>query len=119
MLLAEIRRDHVSQPEELVGDFQPLQVDERALILARTVQRVGQGTFRARLLDAYDHRCAITGEGTEPVLDAAHIQPYLGPRSNHVRNGLRTRATSRPRPSLASARRSIAVKPSANYCPVR
>ena len=22
------------------------------------------------------------------MLDAAHIQPYLGPRSNHVRNGL-------------------------------
>ena len=78
----------LDQPEELVGDFQPLQVDERELILARTVQRVGQGTFRARLLDAYDRRCAITGERTEPVLDAAHIQPYLGPRSNHVRNGL-------------------------------
>jgi putative restriction endonuclease len=88
MLLAEIRRDHVVQPEELVGDFQPLQIDERELILARTVQRVGQGTFRARLLDAYDRRCAVTGERTEPVLDAAHIQPYLGPRSNHVRNGL-------------------------------
>ena len=23
-----------------------------------------------------------------PVLDAAHIQPYLGPASNHVTNGL-------------------------------
>jgi transposase-like protein len=39
-------------------------------------------------LDAYDRRCAVTGKRTEPVLDAAHIQPYLGPRSNHVRNGL-------------------------------
>jgi hypothetical protein len=62
LLLAEIRRDHVSQPEEFVGDLQPLQVDERELILARAVQRVGQGTFRARLLDGYDRRCAITGE---------------------------------------------------------
>jgi hypothetical protein len=52
------------------------------------IRRLGQGTFRARLLDAYGRRCAITGERTEPVLDAAHIQPYLGPRSNHIRNGL-------------------------------
>jgi putative restriction endonuclease len=40
------------------------------------------------VLDAYGRACAITGEHTEPVLDAAHIQPYLGPRSNHVQNGL-------------------------------
>lgn len=30
----------------------------------------------------------LTGEHTGPVLDAAHIQPYLGPLSNHVQNGL-------------------------------
>jgi putative restriction endonuclease len=39
-------------------------------------------------LSAYAGQCAITGEHTEPVLDAAHIQPDLGPRSNHVQNGL-------------------------------
>jgi predicted restriction endonuclease len=36
----------------------------------------------------YGRRCAFTGERTELVLDAAHIQPYLGPRSNHLQNGL-------------------------------
>jgi putative restriction endonuclease len=50
--------------------------------------REGQSTFRLRLLDAYDGQCAITGEHTIPVLDAAHIQPYLGAASNHVQNGL-------------------------------
>jgi putative restriction endonuclease len=30
----------------------------------------------------------VTGEHSLPVLDAAHIQPYLGPSSNHVQNGL-------------------------------
>jgi len=49
---------------------------------------MGQGTFRSRLLDAYGRRCAITGERTEPVLDAAHIQPYHGPGSNHLQNGI-------------------------------
>ncbi len=52
------------------------------------MRREGQGTLRSRLLDACDRRCAITGEHTEILLDAAHIQPYMGPRSNHVQNGL-------------------------------
>ena len=50
--------------------------------------REGQGGFRLRLLNAYGNQCAITGEHTVPVLDAAHIQPYLGPASNHVQNGV-------------------------------
>lgn len=49
---------------------------------------MGQGTFRLRLLHAYGGRCAVTGEHTAPVLDAAHIQPYLGAASNHPQNGL-------------------------------
>jgi putative restriction endonuclease len=57
-------------------------------VLARTKPRIGQNVFRYRLLDAYGRRCAVTGERTEPVLDAAHVQPYLGPRSNHLQNGL-------------------------------
>jgi putative restriction endonuclease len=51
-------------------------------------QPVDEGTFKLRLLEAYDARCAVTGERVVPVLDAAHIQPYLGPASNHVQNGL-------------------------------
>ena len=88
-LLAEIARDNQATPQELSQDpFVPLETDERAVILARHRPRLGQGTFRSRLLDAYGRRCAITGEHTEIVLDAAHIQPYLGPSSNNVQNGL-------------------------------
>jgi putative restriction endonuclease len=68
--------------------FEPFDVDERTVVLAPRVEREGQGAFRARVLDAYGRRCAITGEHTEPVLDAAHIQPYRGARSNHAQNGL-------------------------------
>ncbi|HEX7901597.1 MAG TPA: HNH endonuclease [Planctomycetota bacterium] len=76
-------------PEELVASsFVPLEVDERRFVRSVQAAREGQGTFRTRLIDAYKGRCAITGEHTEPVLDAAHIQPYLGPRSNHLQNGL-------------------------------
>ena len=87
-LLAEIHDDHLDRPPELVQAFRLREVDERRVVVASATQREGQGTFRAVLLDAYGRRCAITGERTEPVLDAAHIQPYLGPASNHVQNGV-------------------------------
>jgi putative restriction endonuclease len=50
--------------------------------------RLGQGAFRLLVTDAYERRCAVTGERTLPVLDAAHIRPYsdLGPHK--LENGL-------------------------------
>lgn len=88
ILLDALLRDSPTEPEEFTAQFEPLDVDERQIAIAETRMRVGQGAFRARLLDVYGRRCAISGERTEPVLDAAHIQSYLGPRSNHVQNGL-------------------------------
>jgi putative restriction endonuclease len=87
-LLSEVADEHSEPPEDLVASFELVEVDGRRIVELLAVERPGQGSFRARLLDAYGRRCAITGERTEPVLDAAHIQPYLGPRSNHVQNGL-------------------------------
>ncbi len=87
-LLGELAYDSVAAPEDLAPQFQLVDADEREFDSATVAKREGQGAFRARLLDAYERRCAITGEHTEPVLDAAHVQPYLGPRSNHVQNGL-------------------------------
>jgi len=50
--------------------------------------RLGQGAFRLLVTDAYERRCAVTGERTLPVLDAAHIKPYaeLGP--HRLDNGI-------------------------------
>ncbi|MBF8303609.1 MAG: Restriction endonuclease, putative restriction endonuclease [Candidatus Dadabacteria bacterium] len=39
--------------------------------------RLGQGAFRVLVTEAYQRRCGITGERTLPVLEAAHIKPYL------------------------------------------
>jgi putative restriction endonuclease len=80
------------RPAELAPTFVPLQWDERLKAEQLVAVREGQGSFRVRVLDAYSRRCAVTGEHTLPVLDAAHIQPYLGPGSNHVQNGLSLRA---------------------------
>lgn len=38
--------------------------------------------------EAYHRRCAITGEKTLPVLDAAHIKPYALDGPHSVANGM-------------------------------
>jgi putative restriction endonuclease len=88
LLMGGMAADAAGPPADFNPTFEPLTVDERRLVAAERVEREGQGAFRLRLLDAYGRQCAITGEHTEPVLDAAHIHPYLGPRSNHLQNGL-------------------------------
>jgi putative restriction endonuclease len=54
--------------------------------------RLGQGAFRVLVTDAYQKRCAITGERTLPVLEAAHIQPYASEGPHRVSNGLLLRS---------------------------
>ena len=54
--------------------------------------RLGQGGFRVLVLDAYERRCAITGEKTLPVLEAAHILPYEESGPHSVNNGILMRA---------------------------
>lgn len=89
-LLRQIEHDAASIPGDLAPppQFRLVELDERARRDRQVAAREGQGLFRLSLLGAYGGACAITGEHTEPVLDAAHIQDYLGPASNHVQNGL-------------------------------
>ena len=54
--------------------------------------RLGQGTFRVAVLDAYGRACAVTGEHSLPALDAAHIQPFAERGPHVVSNGLLLRA---------------------------
>ena len=49
--------------------------------------RLGQGAFRVLVTDAYERRCAVTGEKTLPVLEAAHIRPYALDGPHRVNNG--------------------------------
>lgn len=55
-------------------------------------RRLGQGAFRVLVSDAYGRRCAITGEKTFPVLEAAHIQPVSRGGEHRVDNGLLLRS---------------------------
>jgi putative restriction endonuclease len=54
--------------------------------------RLGQGLFRVLVTDVYERRCALTGERTLPVLDAAHITPYSISKRHELSNGLLMRS---------------------------
>jgi putative restriction endonuclease len=68
-----------------LGEYERFQ--ERTIL-----QRVGQGGFRVLVMDAYNRRCAITGEKTLPVLQASHIKPYSEEGTHFVNNGLLLRS---------------------------
>lgn len=65
-----------------------LKEDENRYSETLTLHRLGQGAFRIVVTEAYQRRCAITGEKTLPVLEAAHIKPYSQEGPHSIKNGL-------------------------------
>ncbi len=57
-----------------------------------TRPRLGQGAFRVVVIDAYNRRCAITGERTLPALESAHIKPYASSGPHCINNGILLRS---------------------------
>jgi putative restriction endonuclease len=78
--LGPVTQLQIAEPKPRYGD--PVQI----------LPRLGQGSFRVVVTDAYERRCAITGERTLPALDAAHIKPYAAEGENRVSNGLLLRS---------------------------
>jgi putative restriction endonuclease len=54
--------------------------------------RLGQGSFRVIVTDAYERRCAVTEEKTLPILEAAHIKPFSQAGPHSVDNGILLRS---------------------------
>lgn len=74
-------------------DFSPgSEIDARERVARAIAQRRGQSKFRKILLNAYSSRCCISGCGVIAILEAAHIEPYLGDHTNHPQNGLLLRS---------------------------
>ena len=71
-------------PIEPIVREEPVRYGEPIL----TLPRLGQGSFRVLVTDAYERRCAITNERTLPALDAAHIKPYSESGQHIVKNGI-------------------------------
>lgn len=55
-------------------------------------RRIGQGTFRVLVTDAYGRECAISRERALPALEAVHIKPFILVETHDVRNGLLLRS---------------------------
>ena len=55
-------------------------------------RRLGQGTFKVLVTEAYHRSCAITRERALPALDAAHIRPFSEVETHTVQNGLLLRS---------------------------
>jgi putative restriction endonuclease len=69
----------------------PLRVHEEQSRYGQPISvmpRLGQGSFRILVTEAYNRRCAVTHEKTLPALDAAHIKPYENSGLHIVSNGI-------------------------------
>jgi putative restriction endonuclease len=55
-------------------------------------RRIGQGTFRVAVTQAYQRQCAITRERALPALEAAHIRPFSETTEHYVQHGLLLRS---------------------------
>jgi putative restriction endonuclease len=78
-----LERANRSRPELLVAEEGP-----RFGAPVPVAPRLGQGTFRIAVTEAYDRACAVTTEHSLPVLEAAHIRPYAEGGQHRVPNGL-------------------------------
>ncbi|HET7275181.1 MAG TPA: HNH endonuclease [Longimicrobiaceae bacterium] len=60
---------------------------------AQTVHpRLGQGTFRVAVTDAYGRACSVTNEHSLPALEAAHLRAFASDGPNEIANGVLLRA---------------------------
>lgn len=92
--LSELERAQAQAQEEAFAQEPPITSDHDARVWALTAValRQGQAAFRAQILEAYGHQCAITGCKAIAVLEAAHIVPYRGEHTHRLDNGLPLRA---------------------------
>ena len=74
-------------------------------------QRLGQGGFSLVVADAYEKRCAVSGERTYPVLEAAHIVPVSRGGQHRPQNGLLLRSDIHK----LFDRGYVTVRPSGNF----
>ncbi|MDB5148595.1 MAG: hypothetical protein JWQ57_2615, partial [Mucilaginibacter sp.] len=72
---------------EIKNTFQLLN-EPREVYKSEVNLRKGQGRFKGEVLKAYNNRCCVSGETCPELLEAAHIQKYINPSSNHIQNGV-------------------------------
>jgi hypothetical protein len=81
---AQLTKDRVFDPDTVLA--------AREATLRAVVMRRGRSDFRQMLMDAYDHKCAVTGTEVRAILEAAHVYPYKGTETNVLQNGILLRS---------------------------
>lgn len=97
LILAEALKDDPDEKNLIDYDFDEEELDEELdedeeRVSVSIKRRRGQADFRAKLLVAYDKKCAVTGYNWLDALEAAHIVAYKNRASNEISNGLLLRA---------------------------
>lgn len=78
--------------DEKLLNFELIKETNSTYKVHKVKNRVSQKKFRENVLQAYENKCAITGEVCLEVLEAAHIQSYINEESNHIQNGILLRS---------------------------
>ncbi|GGG02113.1 HNH endonuclease [Paenibacillus abyssi] len=81
---AALQRNSIIKSEMIMEEIESNRYGSEQIVRPR----IGQGTFKIMVTEAYKRRCAITGEKTLPVLEAAHIKPYSQEGPHLTSNGL-------------------------------
>ena len=87
-----IKHDDLTNEERKALEAIDPDSTEEVVKFDKRIRRVRQQRFREALISAYDGRCAISGFDTPEVLQAAHIDPYRGAKSQLTSNGILLRA---------------------------
>ncbi len=91
--LGDIKVPIISEDEVNPEVFNPKDAESAK---ERTVQSIasrrGQFQFRKKLLKIYNERCAISKTNLPSVLEAAHIVPFQGVKTNNITNGILLRS---------------------------
>jgi putative restriction endonuclease len=88
-LLAAMMRSAQVSKSPRVSEYSEVAMRYGESIVKR---RLGQGGFSLVVADAYEKRCAVSGERTYPVLEAAHIVPVSRGGLHRPDNGLLLRS---------------------------
>jgi putative restriction endonuclease len=78
-----------SPAEERQRPSTPLEAERPRYGTAQLIlPRLGQGSFRLAVTDAYEGACCVTGERSLPALEAVHIRPWAQGGTHDLGNGL-------------------------------
>lgn len=87
-----LRPEDAADLNDDLDDYVSSGKDERDFVLRQIKARRGQSKFRNALRKRYGDICMVTGCNILDILEAAHINPYLGTNDNNPSNGLLLRA---------------------------